>query len=279
MESNIERLDRLSALIDQFRTKVEVISGNGSAKVELESNARANLFLTAFRWVDKEMLSGEGIELVETGDDDQCLIFIPDTLAVNGMPVIEDPNSDVVCIHVNIGGVEAPVAFALPHMIAINLKRVPDIESIGRILKDEINESRCGRNAVVDRLCEIMVIRLLRFVIESGEAKVGLLAGLAHQNICNALVAIHERPERNWTLEDLSELAGMSRTRFVNVFKEILGKTPAKYLSTWRMMLAKAEFEKGAPMKSVSRKVGFSSSASLSRAFRLHFGYPPVRPK
>jgi AraC-like DNA-binding protein len=52
----------------------------------------------------------------------------------------------------------------------------------------------------------------------------------------HALVAMHERPEAEWTLEGLAGTAGMSRTLFANTH-QVVGVTPGQYLQNWRISL------------------------------------------
>jgi AraC-like DNA-binding protein len=157
----------------------------------------------------------------------------------------------------------------------VPLCQAPSLEAVTDMLFDEALSPRCGGQAVMNRLCEVVVIRLLRYLIEAGSARIGLVAGLAHPNLSRAIVAMHDRPDRHWRLEDLAEAAGMSRTHFANTFRDIVGVTPGGYLSSWRLTLARVEIANGTSLKAVVDKVGFSSSAALSRAFKRKYGVSP----
>jgi len=45
---------------------------------------------------------------------------------------------------------------------------------------------------------------VLRQLMESGEVHGGLLSGLSHPRLRNALVAMHEAPAQEWTLDELA---------------------------------------------------------------------------
>ncbi|WP_417433643.1 helix-turn-helix domain-containing protein [Kiloniella sp.] len=182
-----------------------------------------------------------------------------------------------VCAVVDTGGEENPIALALPDLVVVRLDQSPPLKAVTDILLEEASAPRCGGRAVIDRLCEIVVIRLLRHLIEAGQTEVGLLAGLADPNISLAIIAMHERPDRNFNLEDLAEISAMSRTHFANSFRKLVGVTPGQYLSNWRLTLARTELAKGMPLKTVAGRIGFSSSAALSRAFTRHYGVSPKR--
>jgi hypothetical protein len=70
---------------------------------------------------------------------------------------------------------------------------------------------------------EVVLIQLLRHLMEDGSAEIGMMAGLTHPQLRRSLVAIHEAPARNWTVESLATVAGMSRSVFANQFHEKVG--------------------------------------------------------
>ncbi|MDR5900787.1 cupin domain-containing protein [Halomonas icarae] len=105
--------------------------------------------------------------------------------------------------------------------------RSPAIDSVGGTLEltlAEMREERCGRQAALDRLCELLAIQLLRYLMDAGEVESGLLAGMAHPKLVKALIALHDRPEADWTLNGLAREAGMSRARFASLFRDTVGQ-------------------------------------------------------
>jgi len=108
------------------------------------------------------------------------------------------------------------------------------------LLFEEAFEERCGRVALVERLFEVVMIQVLRQLMESGDVQGGLLSGLSHPRLRNALVAIHEAPAQEWTLDELANVAGMSRSVFATTFRETVGITPGHYLQVWRKRLCAA---------------------------------------
>lgn len=266
------KLDRLSALIERFRISAEVCPAPWSSSDGQKNAVVPNLFaasaalpLAAFGLPDLDT-SGGGLAYFPHGTPEGFLYAL----------ALDQPEG-LFAAYVDIGGEGNPVAQALPKVVAARVQGDSALKAVGDLLLEEAVDRRCGGGAVLDRLCEVLVIRLLRHAISAGEAEVGLLAGLAHRGLCPAIVAIHEHPEHDWHLESLAELAAMSRTQFAKTFREVVGTTPGGYLSVWRLTLAQLELTRGASLKSVSGRVGFSSPAALSRAFARHFGYSPRR--
>lgn len=280
-----ERLDRLSTLIQHFRIRAYVHAA-GRAAVGSDAAGRpapaANFFILPEGVRPKAIPGGD----VPTGGGPLLLFFPHGPHGPHGAPRDVDwhpgddgipPTGGTVRATIDTGGAANPVVQALPEVVAVALNDSPDLKAVTDLLSEEALAPRCGGPAVIDRLGEVVVIRLLRYLIETGRTEVGLLAGLAHPGLTPAIVAIHDRPDRTWNLETLAAIAGMSRTNFANSFRDTVGVPPGEYLSNWRLTLARMELAKGAPLKSVAGKVGFSSSAALSRAYRRRFGTSPRR--
>lgn len=248
------KLDRLSSLIDRLRVHVV------NALVEEPNTGAANLVIFTHR--------DGALRLVFSPLRDEAIQDFPETAPQPG----ETP---LVAAHITITGIGKQLINALPACISVPLSEEPYLTAVVTPLIEEATTPRCGGQAAFQRLCEVVVIRLLRHAMEEGKADTGLLNGLAHPRIAAALVAIHEAPGETWTLEKLAETAGMSRTQFAVTFKDLVGATPMGYLSNWRLDIARAELETGRQVKSVATLCGFSSPAAFSRAFSRRFGYPP----
>ncbi|WP_374568228.1 cupin domain-containing protein [Ideonella sp.] len=181
-----------------------------------------------------------------------------------------------VCAHVQFdGGTANPIAAALPDVVCLPLERLQSCQSVLALLFAEAESKNCGRQAMLDRLFEVVLIHILRELMEQGDIKAGMLAGLAHGQLRRALVAMHESPQRDWSLEDLAREAGMSRTVFANTFRNTLGCTPGSYLQGWRIGLAQKLLRRGQSLKLIAAEVGYGSEAALSRAFSAQTGVSP----
>lgn len=184
--------------------------------------------------------------------------------------------ADMVCAHVEFEGGEVnPIASALPDLVHLPLARVPEVGPVLNLIFAEADARNCGRQAMLDRLVEVLMIQILRVLMEGAYVRSGMLAGLSDSRLRHALVSIHDEPRRNWSLEDLAAKAGMSRTSFANAFRESVGVTPGAYLQAWRVGIAQQLLIKGHPLKHIAAEVGYSNESALSRAFRVHTGASP----
>lgn len=185
--------------------------------------------------------------------------------------------ADVVCASIQFGGGGYnPITDSLPPLVLVPLADLPGAQALLELLCDEAFSEQCGRQAALDRLCELLLIRLLRYCLDQGLTQGGTLAGLADPRLAKALVALHKDCARAWELSDMASLAGMSRARFAVHFREVTGDTPADYLASWRIMLAQGMLRAGQPLKHVALEVGYGSTSALTRAFIRKIGQPPT---
>ncbi|KEQ18458.1 AraC family transcriptional regulator [Endozoicomonas numazuensis] len=207
--------------------------------------------------------------------DEPTLIFYPRPLP-HTIKAEKESNTEVVCAEIHYGaGPSNPLANSLPSMINIPINQDRRFKETVEWLFEEAFDSKCARQLVMDRLCEILIVQLLRHVINHRQVDVGLLAGLADSRLARAMEAIHKEPGKNWSLVELAELATMSRSRFSAHFKEVNGQTPGDYIATWRVEVAKTHLKKGKRVGWVANEVGYENTSTLARIFRSRTGISP----
>ena len=189
--------------------------------------------------------------------------------------------AQLVCGQFAFDGVLAPRLMAvLPPVIHVEAKAgnpLDWIKLISQFLMEEAYNPKPGSAIMIARLFELLFIRTIREWGASHPGNLGWLSGLSDAQIGRALAAIHDNPVNDWTVEMLAQIAGLSRSVFASRFAQIVGQTPLKYLAGWRINLA-ADYLRAGSMKisHIATAVGYSSEASLSRAFKLQFGTSPA---
>jgi len=174
---------------------------------------------------------------------------------------------------------EAPEAALLVSLLPrmIHVRGVSRLEQLVRMLGEEAGNERSGRDLILARLVEILLIEALRSV-PGDAAQPGLLRGLADPRIATALRKMHGDTERPWTIGGLAREAGLSRSAFFERFARTVGVRPMEYLLTWRMAIAKDMLRGGdLALDEVARRVGYGSASTFSTAFSRHAGMPPGR--
>lgn len=191
---------------------------------------------------------------------------------------ITDPahGADFACAQLRFeGGAANPICAALPAFVCRPLDEIGGSHEALTLLFTEAFAANCGRRAMLNRLFEVVFIQVLRHLMEQGQTGAGMLAGLAHTRLRHALVAVHEAPRHDWTLDALAERAGMSRSVFATQFREAVGCTPGAYLQRWRVGLAQKALQQGRPLRWIAEEVGYGSESALSRAFKAQCGQSP----
>jgi AraC-like DNA-binding protein len=134
-----------------------------------------------------------------------------------------------------------------------------------------------GARYVSTRLPELLLVEVLRLHLASAPATdAGWLAAMRDPVLAPALAALHGEPERHWTVEDLAARAFVSRSVLDERFRRVLGRSPIRYLTEWRMHLA-GELLRSTDLgvAAVARRVGYDAEEAFSRAFKRHHGRPP----
>jgi AraC-like DNA-binding protein len=183
---------------------------------------------------------------------------------------------EMACANVlfNAGPIN-PIAQALPPVVILPLQQIEGAEPILDALFREAFAQNCGRQHVVNRLFEVVIVLILRTLVNRSSIDSGMLSGMSHPQLAKALIAMHGMPQQPWSLEELAEKAGMSRSQFAAVFRERVGVSPIEYLTRYRICIVQELIRKGEPLKSIAMKIGYSGTAALSRAFSSVCGQSP----
>lgn len=175
--------------------------------------------------------------------------------------------------------VNAPLLLALlPRLIHIRASE-GDTGRLSRLIAlilEECAADAPGKEAIVARLLEVLMMECLRVSGEHAPLSSGLLPGLRDPALARALRALHGDVRASWTVAGLARLAGMSRSAFAARFSERLGCGPLEYLARWRMILARDALSRGGkPLERLAEEIGYESASAFSTAFRRRVGESP----
>jgi AraC-like DNA-binding protein len=163
----------------------------------------------------------------------------------------------------------------LPAMIVA--RGEPRLALLLQLVGDETRQSRPGRELVLERLLEVLLIEALRCGADITSVP-SVARGLSDDRLVSALRAMHARPAHGWTVADLAAEAALSRSAFFARFSRVVGLPPMEYLLAWRMALAKRLLRtRELAIERVAAQVGYGSASTFSTAFARHVGMPPMR--
>ena len=271
-------LDRLSALLERFRVRARLFHNGPLCGVSVFDAKPGRAFLHVLRRGEMEVRHRQAGMPKRVQVTEPTLLFYP-------RPVLHEfrnpprEGSDFTCAEIEFeGGEQHPLVRSLPSVLILPLAQVDGLDQSLQLLFSETARLRCGQRILADRLFEVVLIQLLRWLVdhpEVSEVDTGLMAGLADPRLARVLTAVQEAPGDAWTLDRMAALAGLSRSAFAARFKEVVGEPPAAYLADWRMSLAQQALRQGRPVKQIADELGYANPSALSRVFTQRVGQSP----
>ena len=144
-------------------------------------------------------------------------------------------------------------------------------------MREELREPQPGGFLVAQHLAYMMLVQALRLhLAEGSKGSVGWLFALADKQMGAAISSLHDDPAHGWTLQELAERVGMSRSTFALKFKETVGASPMDYLTRWRMLLAGDRLANSRDrISAIALSLGYESESAFSTAFKRVMGRSP----
>ncbi|MFA9461567.1 AraC family transcriptional regulator [Thiohalorhabdus sp. Cl-TMA] len=286
-------MDPLSDVLRNLRLRARVIlhadfCGHWAVDTSGQYAATFHLVAGGRAWLHREgrkPLALGGGELVVFPHDARHVLSHspepPDPFPRNRIGGVEEGAATrLVCGYIEFehAGVN-PVLEALPDMLHLDPARErAGLEGIWQLLMVELERERPGGEAAVDRLADLLFIEVVRIFMEGWTEQVGFWAAVRDPALCRALAAIHGDPGHPWQVEELARKAALSRSAFVDRFRRFLDRTPAQYLTQWRMQLAAERLRNGGEsVIAVAESLGYTSEVAFRKAFRREVGCGPGR--
>lgn len=238
-----------------------VIVPHGAAHALYSGHEVTPTILPLDRVLEESGFKGEGVLVYGEGNDDR--------------------ETQLICGHFSFAKQARHILFErLPSCI-----RIPNygqtagrwMEASLRVIGDEAGQSNFGGDLIALKMSEVIFTQALRAFVESQGAEQTALSGFADRQLSRALNAFHKEPSRNWTIEGMARIAGLSRTGFAQRFVKKMGVTPMQYLTSWRMQIARhALAEQGMNVTDVASMTGYASESAFTRVFKREVGATPA---
>jgi AraC-like DNA-binding protein len=173
-----------------------------------------------------------------------------------------------------------PILNGLPPVFKVNVRTDASghwLESSILHLVEESASGRVGSEVMLTKLSEALFVDTLRrYVNGLPEQQDGWLAGARDPIVGRSLALLHGRVAHPWTIADLADEVGISRSALVDRFSRYLSEPPMTYLTRWRLQLAAESLKKTSRgVADIATDIGYESEAAFSRAFKREFGQPP----
>lgn len=265
-------MDTLSSLLQNLNFNAEVFFSGRLCGLQVFDEETQGSVLHFLRRGSMSLLSEENHE-INLGPS--SIIFIPEGIK-HRLRVKQPEDAELVCATVKIPNHQRELLIEhLPKFICIRMEDDIELSDTARRIFDEAFDQRHGRQVMIDRLSDMFMVQLLRFVIDQGLVELGLISGSTHPNLAPLLKALQEAPQHDWTLEKMAETAAMSRSKFSALFKKTVGLAPMEYVTELRLSTAKMLLKQNKAAGLVANAVGYESASSLARAFKKRFDVTP----
>jgi AraC-like DNA-binding protein len=214
------------------------------------------------------------------------ILSLVDPLPWEVMPLLRHGGggrrTDIVCGYMHSEDpLFDPAMRALPPVFVVRLPPGPAAgwvqASVAYSLEEACPPSNKSKSLIATRLPELVLIEVLRVHLATAPAADhGWLAALRDPVLAPALSMMHNTPARRWTVADLASGAAVSRSLLDDRFRQVLGRSPIRYLTEWRMHLADELLATtDVAVFNIARRLGYASEEAFSRAFKRERGLSP----
>jgi AraC-like DNA-binding protein len=211
-----------------------------------------------------------------------------------GGPVytMHDANSAELAVKIERAALEQELAALLGRPVVGPIDLPPAIDLSGgpghswsrlvRLLRDELEhkESLIYQPLIAEQLRSSVLSGLLLSVPHRYHAELtGPVTAGPPRAIRRVVDAVHDEPERAFTVADLAAIAGMSVRSLQEGFRRHLGCTPMAYLQQERLLRAHETLRLSDPLgitvATVAHRWGFAHLGRFASAYRTRFGEAP----
>jgi AraC-like DNA-binding protein len=283
--------DALSALLDDVRPRGAVFDRSRlDGAWSLCFTERPPLALATMLRGDG-WIAAEGGEPIPIGVGDIALVVGPSPYTISAAaetvedpqrcaagPVTGDADGSAVLLTGTYevqGSVCDRILRSLPPVVVVGADAMP--YPIVEIVTAELARARPGRQAVLDRLLDLLLVTALReWLDRPGSGAPAWYQAREDPVVGVALQMMHDDPAHPWSVAELAAHAAVSRSAFARRFTELVGEPPMSYLACWRLCLAADLLVRtDATIDAIARRVGYANAYALSVAFKRVHGVRP----
>ncbi|MCW5656923.1 MAG: AraC family transcriptional regulator [Burkholderiaceae bacterium] len=251
--------------------------------------ARGTMHLHAPGMADALALSSGDIAVMARGCDHvlstrpglegQRVESIDAELPAGGMPATQA--SDVISGAYQMWSTPLHPFFAeMPPWSVLRASEMPRLGPIAlstALIEAELRSREPGRTVVVHGLLDVIFALALRAVsAQCAQARSGWSQAVRDPHVRRAIALMHENAAHPWTLDELAQRAGLSRTALAGRFRDAMGDTPLNHLRTLRMQRASRLLaDTDRRLEAIARAVGYQDAFGFSKVFKRTLGVSP----
>lgn len=267
-----KNMDALSQLLHDLDLNATVFFSGGMCGLQQFDKHEFDAHLHFLKSGSMKVRTDDGHDYDVSGP---AVLFVPGGCA-HSIFIPDKRESELVCATVRLNAQQKHILVNnLPKFVFVQVEPALCLYHTTTLLFDEAFGGKHGKDLLINRLCDVFVVQLLRYVIEQDVLSISALAAHSHPQLIPLVEALQAHPERNWSVESMADKVAMSRSKFSALFKQTLGQTPMDYLTELRMNRAKQLLATQKPISIIAESVGYEDATSFSRVFKNRLGLSP----
>jgi AraC-like DNA-binding protein len=112
------------------------------------------------------------------------------------------------------------------------------VHNVVSLISRELSHPTPGQQTVLDRLLDVLLVMAMRASFEQSSTAPRWYHAASDPRLGRALQAMHNEPQRAWTVPELAHLSAMSRPSFARNFERALGQLPHRLAANARSRLS-----------------------------------------
>lgn len=189
-------------------------------------------------------------------------------------------DTELLCGRLQFDGSDGnPLLAVLPDEIVIRTAGEPLMDRFRRLLtdiRDELDSGMPGSEVIAADFARALFVMMLRDHLGAEHAGDGTLSLLRERGTARVVLAILGDLPREWTLDEMTDIAAMSRATLVRTFRRLGGAAPMTFLADLRLAVARQRLAgTNDPIARIAADVGYGSEGALSKAVLRRYGVRP----
>lgn len=160
---------------------------------------------------------------------------------------------------------------ALPSYLVLrqNDQALKECLNIFELIRHEAQLNKNTSISLIERLTSILFYYLIRHTFNhKNHSNIPLWQLFNDPVLYKLILEIITSPEKDWTLESMAQVCGISRANFAKYFTKVAGFSATQFVLYYRIQLAQQLLSEGISITDCAEKVGYNSVAAFTRAFQ-----------
>ena len=173
---------------------------------------------------------------------------------------------------------ESDLMLALPEQVFLNLQH-PALAGLVSLLQKEAETQEQGAGSMINALSTALLTLVVRQYMAQDQhltSRTGVLTAALDRRLYPVIQAVLNAPQEDWSVENLTVLAHVSRAQLMRLFKQHVGMSPHGFVQHVRLQkAAKMLRQTSHSIMHIALAVGFQSETHFGKAFKQKYHLTP----